>query len=402
MRIIKLEAENLKRLRAVEITPDGDVVVIAGRNAQGKTSVLDAIALALGGGAAAKGTSKPIRDGEDTATVVLDLDDLTVTRTWTGDKTSLTVASKEGARYSSPQAMLDGLVGRLSFDPLAFANQDQRAQLKTLLDLVDLPFDVAELDAQRQAAYDERTVVNRQIKDAKAQLAGLGKPSANVPLEEVSASEALAALQAGQQLHREAAERSSLIAATSERIVQLRADLARAEQDLEAFQLAALGAPELPDLDRLQADLDNVETVNRSVRDARAYREKAEALKAREADAAALTARIQECDATKAAGVAAAKMPIDGLGFDETGVLYQGVPFAQASGAERLRVSLAMAMAMNPQIRVIRITDGSLLDSDNMRLIAEQAAEHDFQVWVERVDESGAIGVVIEDGQVRA
>ena len=120
MKIISLTAENVKRLRAVEITPDGNVVTITGRNAQGKTSVLDAIWLALGGGAASKGTIRPIRDGEEKASVRLDLGDLVVTRTWTGDKTALTVTAADGAKYTSPQGILDALVGRLSFDPLEF------------------------------------------------------------------------------------------------------------------------------------------------------------------------------------------------------------------------------------------------------------------------------------------
>ena len=101
MKIINLTAENVKRLRAVEITPNGNVVTVTGRNAQGKTSVLDAIWLALGGGAAGRETVRPIRDGEDKASVTLDLGDLTVVRTWAGDKTTLTVKSADGAKYGS-------------------------------------------------------------------------------------------------------------------------------------------------------------------------------------------------------------------------------------------------------------------------------------------------------------
>ena len=79
MKIVELQAENVKRLKAVEITPDGTMQVIGGRNAQGKSSVLDAIWLALGGGKASKETPLPIRDGEDKASVRLDLGDLVVT-----------------------------------------------------------------------------------------------------------------------------------------------------------------------------------------------------------------------------------------------------------------------------------------------------------------------------------
>ena len=91
---------------------------------------------------------------------------------------------------------------------------------------------------------------------------------------------------------------------------------------------------------------------------------------------------------------------MDGLGFDEDGVTYQGVPFSQASAAEQIRVSLAMAMALNPKLRVIRILDGSLLDADNLALIAEMATVSDYQVWIERVGDGDGIGVVIDDGAV--
>ena len=101
MKIIKLTASNVKRLRAVEITPDGTLQVVTGRNGQGKTSVLDAIWLALGGGSAARETVRPVRDGEDRASVTLDLGDLVVTRTWAKGKTALTVTSPALPRTES-------------------------------------------------------------------------------------------------------------------------------------------------------------------------------------------------------------------------------------------------------------------------------------------------------------
>ena len=123
---------------------------------------------------------------------------------------------------------------------------------------------------------------------------------------------------------------------------------------------------------------------------------------AKEAEADAFDAAMTERNRAKQAAIDRSDLPIPGLGLVNEEVTYNGVPLAQASSAEQLRVSMAMAMAANPQIRVIRITDGSLLDSSNMALIAEMAAEADFQVWVERVDESGEVGVVIEDGGVKA
>lgn len=50
MKINKLEIENVKRIRAVKIEPtQNGLTVIGGNNNQGKTSVLDSIAWALGG-----------------------------------------------------------------------------------------------------------------------------------------------------------------------------------------------------------------------------------------------------------------------------------------------------------------------------------------------------------------
>ena len=82
-------------------------------------------------------------------------------------------------------------------------------------------------------------------------------------------------------------------------------------------------------------------------------------------------------------------------------MLLNGHPLNQASGAEQLRAGVAIAMALNPKLRVIRVRDGNSLDSGGMRLLAEMAEEHGYQVWIERVDESGTVGFVIEDGEVK-
>ena len=400
MRIVKLEATNVKRLKAVEITPEGDTVVIAGRNAQGKSSVLDSIWMALAGAAGAKETSRPIRDGEEKASVVLDLGDLVVTRKWTQAGTTLEVAAKDGARYPSPQTVLDGMLGKLSFDPLQFAEQAPREQVATLLSVVDLPFDPAEVAAKRAGVYERRTDTNRETKRLEAQVAGLAPAPDGTPDEESSATDLIAELQHATDL---ASEREH-VATLYRQAVEEEARLAEAHRlavEVVATLLArGTDLPEAIDPAPLQARLLTLDDTNTAVR------RKLERAKLVEAHAASLalgeqlTAQLAEIDAEKTAAIASAKMPVEGLSFDEEGVLFNGVPFSQVSSAERLRVGLGMAMALNPQIRVIRITDGSLLDSENMALIGEMAGAHDFQVWIERVDETGAVGVTIEDGEV--
>jgi len=102
------------------------------------------------------------------------------------------------------------------------------------------------------------------------------------------------------------------------------------------------------------------------------------------------------------AEVAAAELPLEGLGLDleENIVTFNDLPLDQASTAAQTRISTAIAMKANPTIRVIRIQDGSLLDAKSLALISKMADDEDYQIWIETVDTSGKVGVVLEDGLV--
>lgn len=400
MRIIELSAENIKRLRAIDITPAEHVQVITGKNAAGKSSVLDAIWLALGGGTASRGTAKPIREGQEQASVRLDLGDLIVTRTWAGDKTTLKVETAEGAKYSSPQGVLDALVGRMSFDPLEFTRFAPREQLSALLDIVDLNIDLKDVAAKRTFAYDQRTEIGRHVKILEGQAASLGKPEEGVPEAEVSVSDLIVDYRRADLAHSTYAAAMRQESELTARIESLRGQVTILEGTLAKTKAIIEATGELPDLDVIQARIDTAEATNTAVRhNAERAKVKANLLHAKSQYEGATNA-IEAIDKTKADALAAAKFPVDGLGFDDDGVTYQGVPFAQASASEQIRVSLAMAMALNPKLRVVRILDGSLLDADSMALIAQMAAAKDYQVWIERVDDGSGVGVLIEDGQV--
>ena len=411
MKIIKFTAENVKRLKAVEITPDGTIQVVAGRNAQGKSSVLDAIWLALGGGAAARATARPIRDGEDTASVTLDLGDLVVTRTWKGDKTTLTVKSADGAKFSSPQAVLDGLVGRLSFDPLEFTRRTPAEQRDALLSLVDLPFDPKAVDAQRVKLYDDRTEIGRKRKA----LGSVPSPNNALPVDETSASELLTEIRTARNVERQEVndraavgflvsateQKSTRIADLTKQIAELTAELKTDAKRIEKATAAIVVAPE-GYAEELEARLTTIEESNEAIRANNRAREIKHEDAALHEQYCAVTDEIDELDRSKAEGLAAAVFPVEGLGFDESGVTYKGIPFSQASSAEQIQVSLAMAMSLNPRLRVIRIMDGSLLDADSLALISTAATDADYQVWIERVGDGGEGGVVIEDGEIEA
>lgn len=396
-KIIRLQSTNYKRLKAVEITPDkdGNLVIVAGKNGQGKSSVLDSITAALGG-VNAKTTPKPIRDGEDRAEIVLETEDLVVTRRFTPSGSTLKVTSPDGATYPKAQARLDDLLGKLSLDPLAFTQLSDREQLATLLDLVELPFDPAELDAQRKAVFERRTEVNRQVKDAEARVKGF---TVTEKVEPVSVADLLTEYRAEQAVAEKQEADLRRADEVAEQIGELEQRLAELRATRDELANTISGHRDLH-LDRIQGQIDNAEQINAQAREFKAYEEARDRLEGAQHDAEKLTFELARIDKTKAEGLAAARFPIPGLGFEDGGVSYQGVPFKQASSAEQLRVSLAMAIALNPSLRVIRIADGSLLDSDNLALIESMAREHDFQVCIEMVDDSGERGIVIEDGEV--
>ena len=404
MKIVRLTASNVKRLKAVEITPDGTLQVITGRNAQGKTSVLDAIWLALGGGAASREISRPIRAGEDEASVTLDLGDLIVSRTWDENgKTALTVTAADGARYRSPQTLLDQLVGKLSFDPLAFTRLKPAEQREALLDLLGLDF--TDADRERARLYDQRLDTGR-----KAHAYGdLPKLPKDAPVREVSAATVLDRIGTAQRQRRAIDDLLSYATTRRNRAVDLARQIEQLTKDLEAIerQIAATetqidAAPVPEDMDALRAELEGIESRNTEARENARILAAREAQKALEGEYTDLSHAIDGIDARKADALAAAEMPVEGLGFDDQGVTFRGVPFSQASSAEQIRVSLAMAMALNPTLRVIRILDGSLLDADSMAAITAMASDADYQVWVERVDDATGSAVVIEDGAVKA
>ncbi len=410
MRIIRFQAENIKKLKTVEITPQGAVVHLTGANGSGKSSVLDAIYMALAGAKAAP--AEPIRQGEQSARVTLDLGELVVTRRFSaGGRSTLTVEAADGAKYGSPQAMLDALLGALCFDPLAFARMEAKEQLAALRQLVPVAVDLDSLDRANALDYDARTVVNRQVADLGAQADAITVDVAFAAGPPVDIDALLGELQ-GAADHNTAVAAAHLKLTTrreaqrerAARIQHLSEDLRRlmAEHAAEAEALACLPPPmEAIDTAAIRAEIAAGQEANRTLELAR---RKVRLLQERDAAVARsrdLSEAILGRRHTAAQAIAEAPMPVPGLSFGDGQVLYQGVPFAQCSSAEQLRVSVAIAMAANPTLRVLRVKDGGLLDEASLALLAQLAEDRDYQVWIETAG-THRPGIVMEDGAVRA
>jgi hypothetical protein len=313
------------------------------------------------------------------------------------------VTSKDGAKYSAPQSILDKLRGADAMaDPVEFAQLPAVKQKAILMGLVELPFNPEELGAKRKGLFDQRTDAARELKRLEAQLAGMHPAPAGTPDAEVSVSDLLREIGAAEESNRRLRQIENDVISNMDLIDRLRAQLAQAEADLVANKAALEAAPDRIDTEALRDRLDDVENVNANVRAKQAREAVLEARAGAQTTVDSLTAGIAALDKEKADGLAAADFPIKGLGFDEDGVTFNDVPFTQASSAERLRVSTAMCMALNPELRVLYIRDGSLLDDSNLDLIGRMAEANDFQIWVERVGTKDAGAIIIEDGEVVA
>ena len=413
MHIVELHAENIKRLQAVTIRPDGALVIVGGKNGAGKTSTLDSIEMALGGTKSIP--PDPVRHGATKGRVVLDLGELIVERTIGGGRMGLIVRNGEGVKQSSPQKLLDGLLNRVAFDPLEFSRMKPDKQDQILRKLVGLDF--TELDAERVQIYERRTELNRAARAVQTQLDGLPPKHADAPAEELKLKELLDAYEAARatvdrksQLDREAAEAYRTLVEKQGDVLALREQLETAEADALRLDTAAgeakkaADAFESTDVEAAKKAVDDAEATNKQVRANARRAEVAEKLDDAEASADRATESIEVIDEKKTEALAAAVFPVDGLSLDpELGPIFGGVPLEQASQAEQLRVSVAIGLALNPKLRVLLVRDGSLLDRAGLELVAGMAEQAGAQIWMERVSDDGAgCSVVIEDGKLAA
>lgn len=435
MRIIRLIAENVKRLKAVDISPKTDVVEVAGRNAQGKSSLLDCIAYALGGKDLIQ--ERPVREGEKRAEVTLDLGEMKVTRTWTGNDKSYLRIEADGKEQKSPQGILDRLLGQYTFDPLQFARlcetpEGRREQVKVLISFCK-GFDFAAAEKRKSDLYMERQLVNRELRNLEGALAEMpvapADPGAEKPISDITAR-----LEDATKLAQQKGQAEKDLADAENALVRVTALLGAAERDVVNFKKALEAAEncvedtkgkrasasfaaakcakdakaiEVPDIAPIRAEIALAENHNAKVREYRtivcALDDKRSRLKEKRGEGQRLTDELEAVERAKVEAIAAADLPVKGLGFDETGVSYNSIPFPQLSSSEQLRVSMAVAMALNPRIKVLRITDGSLLDEASMGIIRGMAGDRGYQVWVEVVKEhpdSAPAVVFVEDGEV--
>jgi DNA repair exonuclease SbcCD ATPase subunit len=420
MKILELKAENIKNLKVIELTPDGNTNILTGKNGAGKSAILDALFMALTG----TKLEKPIREGKERAEVDIDLGDYKIRKVFTANGDRLEVLSPDGAKYPSPQALLDKLMGDLTFDPLAFKNKDKKTQRNLLAELVGL--DLTDLNAERDSLAAERTLKNREYKSSESVLASMETPEPNLPDKELSmqagidevkvlndkrkqydaylAEQARCEVNVG-NFQRDKSNIENKIISLQSEIEELKKRIPVIDKQIKKIEQekSQLIEPEhISDLDVIGANgkLKSIEHENIKIRHAISYnvaKQKSEVLKIELSD---IDAQINKIELAKKERIINCKFPIEDLAIDDDMVLYQGQPFSQLSTGQQIRLSTAIAMALNPQLKIILIREGSLLDKEGLKALIDFAKEKDFQLWLEKVGDEKGVGIYIEDGQI--
>lgn len=412
MKLLELRAENFAKLVAVEIRPDGNLVAITGRNAQGKTTVLKAIWSLVKGRAAAPPVA--IRAGTEEASLYGDFGAFKVTRTISraadgSESWTLKVIDDSGKRITkTPQSVIDGWLGELTLDPLQFARMTEKAQFDLLKTLVK-GYDFDAKAKERKDLFDERTDVNRRAHASRSAADRIALPPGREP-QRVDIAAIVTELQAAErgnlarvqeiERRKQSAAQIDVMRDEAESLRARAASLEKTADEREAELKALPTIPAAVDTSELVAKIDNARHIGETVAlfEQRRHHEKT----AKEAEdlAADLTARIAKLDEEKTAAIEAAKLPVKNLTLGDGEVIYRGVPLVQASTMEKIMVGAALGMAMKPELKVMTIDEASELDSHALETLRKLAEKHGFDIWFTKVDESGEVGFVIVDGEV--
>lgn len=400
VKINTLEFENVKRIKAVQLAPaKNGLTVIGGDNAQGKTSVLDAIAWALGGNKFKP--SSPMREGsvvEPHLKVTLD-NGIVVERS--GKNSSLKVIDPMGNKGG--QALLDGFIESFALDLPKFMNQSSKEKADTLLNIIGVGDKLYELEQQEQMLYNRRTEIGR-IADQKEKFAKEMPVYTNVPDEPVSVSELI---QSQQEIMAKNAEnlrkrqqhdyyKSQLeVAGTALKQAQERYDAA-----LNNFRLASVDIDTLVDqsTEELEKNIADVEEINKKVR-ANADRQTAEV----EADGYRkqyddLTGEIEDVRREKRELLQGADLPLEDLTVEGGELIYKGQKWDCMSGAEQLIVATSIVRKLNPECGFVLLDKLEQMDGNTLEKFGSWLESENLQAIATRVSKGDECSIIIEDG----
>lgn len=410
VRINTLEVENVKRIKAITLEPTANgLTVIGGRNAQGKTSVLDAICWALGG--ERYRPSNPTREGSTVPPrIKLTLSNgLTVERT--GKNSALKVTDPTGRK--SGQQLLNEFTSELALNLPKFMEANNRDKAETLLQIIGVGPELHRLEAEISTLYNQRLLHGREA-ESKKHYAEEMPFYPNVPKEPVSITELITQQQeilarnGENQRKRERAEQLcqsynyqyERVNALQDQLIEERKKLTQMEADLNVAQRDALDLQD-ESTEELERSIAQFEQINAQVR-ANLDREKAMD------EATALwdtynhmSVQLDQLRQAKIDLLKGANLPLPELGVEDGELVYRGQKWDCMSASEQLRVATAIVRALKPDCGFVLIDKLEQMDLDTLRDFGAWLEQEGLQGIATRVSTGGECSILIEDGYAK-
>lgn len=413
--VVELTVQNFMKLKKVHIDTRGrSVVVVGGKNAQGKSSLLESIVFALGSKRDA--VEDVVRHGAKQAAVQVLLGkdgvtEYTVTKKRNPDRFELEQKGIDEP-LKEPRKTLDEMLGDLTFDALALLGKKGKEQVEMTKRILGLDF--AALDEEADKLFNQRHDDKVALKALQAQMDAIDVPE-DTPTLAISIVDLIGELEAWEDRQssyaalkmKVAAKEKHLavvnteIEAIKEKLTLLEKEYSLADEALfKAIKARELTEPPLvEDKQAIRERISQAQETNRHVADRKRRGELISQTLGLTGAISLAANRLQEIDDKKVREISETDIPVEGLTFDENGLYLNGVPLEQASQKEQIDVGFGLAIADNPRIGITLVRNASLLDDDSMAHIAQIAEENHVQVWLERVGDDPA-AFIIEDGEV--
>ena len=407
VKINSLELENVKRVKAVKLEPTASgLTVVGGKNNQGKTSVLDAIAWALGG--AKYKPSQAQREGslvEPQLHIELS-NGMVVERL--GKNGSLKVTDPSGQKGN--QSLLDGFISQFALDLPKFMEADKNTKAKILLQIIGVGDKLSVFDKQESELYNRRTEIGR-IADQKKKYADEMVQWDGVPEEIVSAAELIQQQQEilarngrNQELRNQVKNLEAQKTLLEQRIEEAQKALNAMHEQfaelMEKLSIANTNAKDLQDEStaELEESIANIDSTNAKVRDnlnKQRAQEEADEYKRQYGD---LTTQIEEVRKARMELLNSVEMPLDDLSVQDGELIYKGQKWDNMSGSDQLKVATAIVRKTNPQCGFVLLDKLEQMDIDTMNEFGKWLQDNNLQAIATRVSTGDECSIFIEDG----
>ncbi|OUQ12974.1 chromosome segregation protein SMC [Massilimicrobiota sp. An142] len=408
--INSLELENVKRIKAVTITPtEKGLNIIGGNNRQGKTSVLDSIAWALGGENFRP--SKPTREGSTIPPYLkIQLSNgIVVERK--GKNSSLKVTDPSGKKAG--QTLLDDFIEKLALNLPKFMNSSNKEKANILLQIIGVGEQLAQYEMQEKELYQERLTVGRiadqKKKYAKEQIYYADVPDDLIsPQDLINQQQEILAKNGENQRKRERVHQIEYQVSTLEQeyaslMKQIEAKKMELDKAREDLSIAKMDALDLIDqsTDELEKNLADIEETNRKVR-ANLDKQKAEEdAKQYDEQYDSLTVKIENVRKQKMDLLNHADLPLPGLSVEDGELTYNGNKWDGMSGSDQLKVSTAIVRKLNPKCGFVLLDKLEQMDLDTLNDFGQWLENEGLQAIATRVSTGDECSIIIEDGMVK-